>query len=151
MLIILEKSKHEEHLSQPLQTNNKQFETAVVFLTGYNGIFNVTNSNNKIFFKKTISNEGDFFFQNTIPPGGYETESLNVEVRMIIIYKGPYTEDEYPFTMKPNFCASGSIIEISPQGPTTDFVFDDSIRSLLELHETTLYKEYNLSPNLVDI
>ena len=41
----MDKSTHEEHLSQPLQTNNKQFKIAVTFLTGYNGIFNVTNSN----------------------------------------------------------------------------------------------------------
>ena len=37
----MDKSTHEEHLSQPLQTNNKQFKIAVTFLSGYNGIFNV--------------------------------------------------------------------------------------------------------------
>ena len=47
MLIVMNKSTHEEHLSQPLQTNNKQFTVAVSFLTGYSGIFNLTNSNNK--------------------------------------------------------------------------------------------------------
>ena len=31
------------------------------------------------------------------------------------------------------------------------FVFDDSIGSLLGSDETILYKEYNLSPNLVDV
>ena len=46
MLIVMDKSTHEEHLSQTLQTNNKQFKLAVTFLTGYNGIFNVTNSSN---------------------------------------------------------------------------------------------------------
>ena len=30
MLIVMDKS-HEEHLSQPLQTNNKQFKLAVTF------------------------------------------------------------------------------------------------------------------------
>ena len=39
MLIIMDKSIHEEHLFQPLQTNNKQFKIAITFLTGYNGIF----------------------------------------------------------------------------------------------------------------
>ena len=47
MLIVMNKSTHEEHLYQPLQTNNKQFKIAVTFLSAYNGIFNVTNSNNK--------------------------------------------------------------------------------------------------------
>ena len=42
MLIVMEKSIHEEHFSQTIQTNNKQFQIAVTFLTGYNGNFNVT-------------------------------------------------------------------------------------------------------------
>ena len=39
ILIIMDESTHEEHLSQPLQTNNKQFKIAVTFLSAYNGIF----------------------------------------------------------------------------------------------------------------
>ena len=31
MLIIMDKSTHEEHLSQPLQTNNKQFKMQSLF------------------------------------------------------------------------------------------------------------------------
>ena len=31
VLIIMDKSTNEEHLSQPLQTNNKQFEIAITF------------------------------------------------------------------------------------------------------------------------
>ena len=49
MLIIMNKSTHEEHLSQPLHTNNKQFKTTVTFLTGYHGIFNVTNKKTNFF------------------------------------------------------------------------------------------------------
>ena len=48
----MDKSTHEEQLSQPLQTKNKQFKIAVTFLSGYNGIFNVTISNIKFYFKK---------------------------------------------------------------------------------------------------
>ena len=39
MLVFRDKSTHEGHLSQPLQTNNKQFKKAVSVLTGYNGKF----------------------------------------------------------------------------------------------------------------
>ena len=43
MLIVMNNSStHEENLQIPLQTNNKQFKIAVTFLTGYNGIFNIT-------------------------------------------------------------------------------------------------------------
>ena len=54
MLIIMNESTHEEHLSQPLQTNNKKIKIAVTFLSAYNGILNVTNSNNKFYFTKSI-------------------------------------------------------------------------------------------------
>ena len=83
MLIIMNKSTHEEHHSQPLQTNNKQFKIAVTFLTGYNGIFNVTNSNNKFYSKKTLI-EGDFE-QTIIPSGAYEIESLNNESKGLLL------------------------------------------------------------------
>ena len=68
MLIVMDKSTHEEHLSQPLQTNKKQFKIAVTFLTGSNGIFKVTDKNNKFYFAKSISDE-DVFRQITIPQG----------------------------------------------------------------------------------
>ena len=49
-LFVMDKSIHEEHLFQPLQTNKKQFKIAVTFLTGYNGIFNITKLNIKFYF-----------------------------------------------------------------------------------------------------
>ena len=149
MLIIMDKSTHEEHLLQPLQTNNKQFKKAVTFLTGYNGIFNVTNLNKKFYFKKALIDED--FIQVTIPLGAYEIESLDNEIKRIFIGKSFYSENDYPFKIKPNFNTLGSIVEIWPQGPTSGFVYDNIIGSLLELNETILWEEYNLSPNPVDI
>ena len=149
MLIVMDKSTHEEHLSQPLQTNNKQFKIAVTFLSAYNGIFNVTNINNKFYFFKSIS-DGDHI-EITIRPGIYEIESLHHEIRRIIIDEGHYTEVEYPFFIKPDFNTLGSIIEISPQGPVISFVPEDSIGQLLGFAKTTIYEEYNISPNPVDI
>ena len=46
MLVVMDKPTHEEHLYKLLQTNIKQFKIAFTFLTGYNGIFNVTSKNN---------------------------------------------------------------------------------------------------------
>ena len=136
MLIVMNKSTHEEHLFQPLQTNNKQFKIAVTFLSAYNGIFNVTKSNNKFCFKKALIDED--FIQIRIPEGASEIESLRVEIKRILIDKESYTEANYPFTIKPNFSTLGSIIPISPQGPIIGFVFDDSIGSLLGFNETIL-------------
>ena len=78
MLIVMDKSTHEEHLSQPLQTNNKQFKIAVTFLSAYNGIFNVTNRNSKIYFKKSLIEED--FIQITIPSGAYEIDIIPKDI-----------------------------------------------------------------------
>ena len=150
MLNVMDKSTHEEHLSQPLQFNNKQIKVAVTFLTGYNGIFKVTDKNNKVYFAKSISDEGGFI-QIFLFPGAYEIENLNNEIRRIIIDQGHYTEEDYPFKIKPNFTTLGSIIEIPTQGPVITFVPYDNIRDLLGFDRTTIYEEYNLSPNRVDI
>ena len=109
MLVVMDKSTHEELLSQPLQTNSKQFKIAVTFQFGYNGIFNVTNSNNRFYFKKTIT-DGDDFFQSTILPGAYEIESLNNEIKRNIFDKGQYSENECWFTIKRIFSTLSSIV-----------------------------------------
>ena len=150
MLIIMDKSTHEEHLSQPLQTNNKQFKIAVTFLTAYNGIFNVTNENNKFYFTKSITDD-NHYIMITIPPGSYEIESLNDEIKRIIINDEYFTKDTYPFVIKPNFSTLGSIIEISNEESAISFKAGDSIGSLLGFNKRSIYEEYNLSDNPVDI
>ena len=145
----MDKSTHEEHLFQSLQTNIKQFKRAVTFLSAYNGIFNVTNSNNKFYFFKSISD--DDHIQISIRPGVYEIEALNNEIKRIIIDEEYYTEANYPFTIKPDFNTLGSIIEISPQGPVISFTPNDSIGQLLGFNKITIYEEYYFSPNPVDV
>ena len=100
MLIVLDESTHEEPLSQFLQTNNKQFQIAITFLPGYNGIFSVTNKNSKSIFISIF--EGAEYNVITIPPGAYGIESLNKEIKRYIIDERYVTEGDYPFTIKPN-------------------------------------------------
>ena len=102
MLVVMNKSTHEEHFSQPLQTNKKQFKNAVTYLNAYNGICNVASKINKFYFPKSITDE-DGYIQITIPPRAYEIESLNKEIKRIFIDEEHYTESNYPFTIKPNF------------------------------------------------
>ena len=140
MLIVMDKSTHEEHLSQPLQTNNKQFKIALTILTGYNGIFSLTISHNQFYFMKSITDE-DSFVQITIPPGAYERKALDKEMKRIVVGEDHYTEANYPFKIEPNFSTLGSIIETLPQGPIISFMFDDSIGDLLGFNARTLYEE----------
>ena len=62
----MDKSTHEEQLSQTLQTKNTQFKIAVTFRTVFKGIFNVTNEDHKIYFAKSITDK-DCFFQLPFP------------------------------------------------------------------------------------
>ena len=146
----MDKSTHEEHLFQPLQTYNKQLKIAITFLSAYNGIFNVTDKSNKFYFTKSITDD-DHYIMITIPPGAYEIESLNDEIKRIIINDEHFTEDNYPFVIKPNFSTLGSIVEISNEESAISFKPSDSIRSLLGFNKRTIYEEFNLSDNPVDI
>ena len=111
ILIVRDTSTHEEHLSQPPKTNNKQFKVAVTFLTGFNGIFLATSKNIKFYFLKSITDENGYI-QITIPPGDYEVESLNNEIKRINIDEGHYTQANSRFSIKHNFSTLASIREI---------------------------------------
>ena len=150
MLIVMDKSTHEKHLSQPLRTNNKQFKIAITFLSAYNGIFNVTNSINKFYFMKSITDD-NHFMQITTRFGAYEIESLNDEIKRIIIDEGHYTEANYPFKIKPKFSTLGSIIETTDPESVILFKPNVSFGSLLGFNKRTIYEEYNLSYNPVNI
>ena len=86
----MDKSILEEHLFQPLQTNSNIFKLAVTFLTGYNGIFNVTTEYNKFFF--TVSINDDDFSVTSIPLGAHQLESLNNGVKRNFIEDGCFTK-----------------------------------------------------------
>ena len=137
MLIVMDKSTQGEHLAQPLQTNVKQFKLAVTFLTGCNGIFKKRDSKIMFCFRKSVTYEGGFV-QITIQQGSYEIEGLNKEIEIIVADEGQFTEANYPFTIESKFSTPGSIIQISPQGPITSFMFDDSIRDLSRFNARTL-------------
>ena len=79
-------------------------------------------------------------------------EILNNKIKRLIIDEEHYTVVDYPILVKPNFSTLGFIIEISSQGPKIIFAPDDCIRDLIGFNKkTTIYEDYNLSPNPVDI
>ena len=61
----------------------------------------MTSENNKFYFKKTIT-DADGFFQIIIPPGAYEIEALDKDLKRIIIDEEQYKEATYLFKIKPN-------------------------------------------------
>ena len=103
-----------------------------------------------LFFLKPITDEDDYI-QITTLKSRYEIKSLNNEINRIVIDEEHYTEANYPFTLKPNFSTLGSFIKRSAQRPVITFAPDFSIGDLLRCIRTTIYGEYNLSHNPVDI
>ena len=80
---------------------NKQFKIAITFLTGYGGIFKKKQKNEKVFFT-VIINDDDFnltFF----PPGAYEPDSPDDEIKRNTVEDGYFTEENYPVIFKPKF------------------------------------------------
>ena len=87
----------------------------------------------------------------TLPSGVYEIESLNDEIKRIIIDDEHFNSENHPFKIQPNFSTLGSLVEISNQESAITFRPDDSLGSLLGFNKRTIYEEYNLSDNPVDI
>ena len=85
MFFVMDKSAHEESLSQTISTNIKQFQTAVTFLSGYNGIFNITTKTSEFYYTKTIDN--DDYSEGIIRPGAYELENLEEKFKRILLKK----------------------------------------------------------------
>ena len=146
MLIVMDKSTREENLSEPLQTNNKQFTIAITFLTGYNGIFNITDKGNKLYY---ITPE-KMIVDIVIPKGVYELEAIYLEIKRLMVLNGDSDDEIFPFTIKPNFSTQGSIIEIE-DGWEIDFTYAGTIGDILGFDASIVSGKYNLSDHPVDI
>ena len=121
MLIVMDKSTRTEHLYEPLQTNNEQYKRAVTFLSVYSGIFNITSKNHKFYFSKSIIDD-NHFKHIIIPNGAYEIESLDKEIKRIIISQGYFNLKDYPFLIKPNF-SNLRIYQRNPQGRVCNIIY----------------------------
>ena len=150
MLSFMDKSLREEHLSHSLKTISKQFEVAITFLTGHNGIYNVTSNTIKFFSAKSITDKVGFI-QPTIPPEAYEIANVNNEIKRIAFEESLLTEVFYSITNKPDFSTLGSNKENSRQEPLISFTPKDSVLNNLGFHASTIYEEYNLLLNPVNI
>ena len=62
-----------------------------------------------------------------MPPGAYEVESLNNEIKRIVIDEEHFTAADYPFKIKPHFSTSGNIIQKFRKEPIFSFLLHDCI------------------------
>ena len=61
----MEKTTHDEHLSNALHTNIEQFKTSITLLTGFNGRFIITNKYDNFYF--IVSFKHDYFNVISVP------------------------------------------------------------------------------------
>ena len=106
MLIVMKNSTHEENPIQPLHTNNKDFKVGVTYLTGYNGIQNIIEKNNRFYY----ITPNNLLREIILPPGNYaivleknadDIPSFETKIKELIIENGDLTEENYPFLIKP--------------------------------------------------
>ena len=95
---------------------------------------------NKFYFSKSIIDD-NHFNHLTIPEVAYEIESLNKELKRIIIDEDYFTTSDYPFLIKPNFSNLGCCLEISNKESAISLTPDDSIRDLLGFIKSTIYEK----------
>ena len=140
MFFVLDRTTHEEILSQPLVNNFKQLEIAVTFLTHYKSIFKVTSKNIKIYL--TTSNGEEKFSIIIISQEAYEIDQLNSEIKRVNEKENFSTEENCPLLFKPYFLILDSNIEIKPffLVSQVSFIHDGSLRDLLGLDPVVFFE-----------
>ena len=77
--------------------------------------------------------------------------SLDKEIKRFIFVERYITAEDYPFSIKPNFSALVSILDIKPgRGWEISFSQDDTLRGLLNFKPRAIYKDCNLPQNPFD-
>ena len=76
------------------------------------------------------------------PSGGYELGSLFEGTKKNTIEGSHYTEEDYPFVIKPVF----SIKENFNHGPMISFMHADSIRDLVGFDSVVILTKYKIYP-----
>ena len=136
----------EENFIEPLITNNKDFKTAITFLTGYNGNFNITEIDNKFY---CITPE-KIIVDIVLEKGAYELEAMDLEIKRLMVLNGDSDGETIPITIKQDFSTQGSIMEIIDRWGIY-FTFDSTTRTILGADARVISGKYNLSDHQVDI
>ena len=125
---------------------NKKYEAALVYLSTYNSIPNVSEKRNNIFTYST--DDGVSWKSIALDTGAYELEDINNEIKRRIKRNG---DDEATLEITANISTLKSIVEIKKTSCKVNFGVDHSIGTLLGFGKETISFGYNSSPEKVDI
>lgn len=125
---------------------NKKYEAALVYLSTYNSIPNISERKNNRF---TYSNDnGGTWKSIDLDTGAYELEDLNCEIKRHIKANG---DDEAAIEISANISTLKSIVNIEKAHYQVDFRVDHSIGSVLGFEKAVISSGYNMSNRKVDI
>jgi len=155
------KSDFTINLSPPIYLDpNKKYEAALLSISLYNSIPNITEENNKF---KYSSDEGKSWKIITLNKGSYELQAINDEIQRQMIINEDYDAENNKFyiTLSADIAELKSIIDITNKKYLVDFNVENCIGPTLgffrEETETSKYFHkkigigYNKSQNIVDI
>jgi len=136
-------------LIPPIRLNeDKRYEAALLSITMYNSIPNITERNN-IF--KYSTDAGKTWKVITLPKGAYELQAINDKIQSQMIVNGDHNGDEFYVTIYADISQLKSVVEITNKSYQIDFRVKNSIASTLGFKPRILWSGYNLSDNIVDI
>ena len=129
----------------PLQLNiKKSYEIALISSQIWYSWHNITSLNNNFYY--STGENGSKFFE--IPPGSYNTEDLNDEIKYLIREKG---DDENSITLTPNYNTLKSRIELK-NDYSIDFRPPHTLNSVLGFDSSYLVgNRIHDSQNIVNI
>jgi hypothetical protein len=124
----------------------KQYEAALVYMSTYNSIPNVSGKRNNKF---TYSTDNGISWKSiALDTGAYELEDINNEIKRIIKENG---DDEAAVEITANISTLKSVVNIKQTSYQVDFREDQTIGSLLGFDKEVLSFGYHKSPRKVDI
>ena len=129
----------------PLQLDiNKRYEMSLINSQIWYSWHNITNSNNNFFYTPDGINSRSL----KIPPGSYNIEDINDEIKHLIELRG---DDKDSITLTPNYNTLKSRIEVK-NNYVVDFRVSNSVNEVLGFNRVILGENgiYN-SQNVVDI
>jgi hypothetical protein len=125
---------------------NKKYEAALVYLSTYNSIPNITEKINNIF--KYSTDNGVSWKSFALDTGAYELDDLNYEIKRRLKANG---DDEAAIELTANISTLKSIVKIEKTDYQVDFGVDQSIGSVLGFDKVVISFGYNISHRKVDI
>jgi hypothetical protein len=130
---------------------NRRYRAALHNFTTSNYQINITEKNNKFYYRYKTEQEWSDNHVITFEKGAYEIRDINDEIVRIMKERKHWDEKEPPFNLTIKLYIFKSIIEIKGDKLSVLFNKPNTLGPLLGFESTVLKKGYNISENTAQI